>query len=110
MCENLSSVSAGEGFPNPASDSPPLRLDLTSWLIKQPASVYFMRIAGDAWREQGIFTGDLVLVDRSLRPRRADLTIWWEGDSFQLGHGQTAPAGTPIWGVVTHTIHQFRGA
>lgn len=106
--ENPDEVSVRNGFPNPATDSSLQLLDLNSLLIKHRTSTYFMRIAGSAWQEQGIFDSDIVLVDRALKPRLNDLVVWWEGENFRLSPKHTVPLDTPIWGVVTATIHQFR--
>lgn len=101
-------VSVHDGFPNPATDSSLQLLDLNSLLIKHRISTYFMRIAGDDRREQGIFDGDIVIIDRALKPKRNDLVVWWEGETFRLSPKHAVPLDTPTWGVVTSTIHQFR--
>jgi DNA polymerase V len=107
--ENPDGVSVHDGFPNPATDSSLQLLDLNKLLIRHRISTYFMRIAGNDWQEQGIFDGDIVLVDRALKPRSNDLVIWWEGESFHISPKHAVPPDTPTWGVVTFTIHQFRG-
>lgn len=106
--ENNPGVSVHDGFPNPATDSSLQSLNLHSLLIKHPISTYFMRIAGNDWRDSGIFDSDIVLVDRALKPRPNDLVVWWEGEAFRLSPKHSVPIDTPTFGVITTTIHQHR--
>jgi hypothetical protein len=106
--ENPDGVSVHDGFPNPATDSSLQLLDLNQLLIRHRISTYFMRIAGSDWRELGVFSGDIAIIDRALKPKNNDLVIWWEGESFRLSPKHAVPLDTPTWGVVTSTIHQFR--
>ena len=50
-------------------------LDLNELLIKRPAATYFVRVEGDSMIEAGIHDGDLLVVDRSLRPASGDVII-----------------------------------
>jgi Peptidase S24-like len=100
-------VSVHTGFPNPALDAQLDTLDLNKLLIRHPAGTYFMRIAGNDWSAQGIFDGDVAIIDRVLNPQANDLTIWWQGESFVIGPKHKLPLDTPHWGVVTSVIHQY---
>lgn len=100
-------VAVHDGFPNPATDTSLQGIDLNKHFIQHPIGTYFMRIEGTPWREFGIFHDDLAIIDRVLRPQKNDLIIWWEGDSFVLGHRAGLPPGTACWGVVTTVIHQY---
>lgn len=101
-------VSEHTGFPNAGTDSSLTSLDLPKLLIKNPASTFFMRVRGNGWQEQGIFDNDIVVIDRSLEPRKNDLLIWWAGDSFVFGNLSQLPEDTPHWGVIRSTIHFYR--
>lgn len=101
-------VSIHDGFPNAAADMSLQLLDLNKLLIRHRISTYFMRISDSDWQEQGIFKGDLVIVNRALKPRLNDLVIWWEAERFIISPKHSVPVDTPTWGVVTATIHQFR--
>lgn len=96
------------GFPNPATDASLQSLDLHKLLVPNGASTYLMRIEGDEWRADGIFAGDIVLIDRSLNPRVTDLVVWWYQDEFAISVQTRMPQSATVWGVVTATIHQFR--
>ena len=54
------------GFPSPADDYMEGPLDLNKHIIKRPAATYFVRATGDSMTGAGIFSGDLLIVDRSL--------------------------------------------
>lgn len=69
----LESVSAG--FPSPADDYIEGKLDLNSYLIKNPSSTFFVRVTGDSMIEAGIYSGDILIVDRSLEPKHGNIII-----------------------------------
>ena len=50
-------------------------LDLNELLVKRPAATYFVRVEGDSMVGAGISDGDLLVVDRSLRPADGDVII-----------------------------------
>ncbi len=101
-------VSLHAGFPNAAVGSSARQLDLTRLLIKHPAATYLMQLDSDEWNEQGMFSGDTIVIDRALDAKNTDYVIWWEGDSFIIGKRSQVAKDVPIWGVVTSIIHQFR--
>ena len=51
------------GFPSPAEQ------------YMEPAATYFVRVSGDSMTGAGINDGDLLVVDRSLRPADGDIII-----------------------------------
>jgi DNA polymerase V len=63
------------GFPSPAEQYLEPPLDLNELLIKRPAATYFVRVEGDSMIGAGIHDGDLLVVDRSLRPASGDIII-----------------------------------
>jgi DNA polymerase V len=63
------------GFPSPASDYLEAQLDLNAHLINSPSSTFFVRADGDSMQGRGIFTGDLLIVDRSIAPRNGQVVI-----------------------------------
>lgn len=96
------------GFPNPAVDSvnrpSPLTLDLNRLLIRHPSSTYLFRISGDQWAEQGIFDGDIAIIDRVLQPSPYDIVLSWHDEDFLLiRHRDRKNQHT--WGVVSAIIH-----
>ena len=101
-------VSVHDGFPNPAADSSLQNIDLNSLLIRNSASTFFMRIAGNDWARQGIFAGDLALVDRALHPKPNDPVVWAKDAEFAISPCHKLPDGAEAWGVVTSVIHRYR--
>ncbi|MEH6473040.1 MAG: translesion error-prone DNA polymerase V autoproteolytic subunit [Halopseudomonas sp.] len=77
LCQPLplfaSRVSAG--FPSPADDYLEAPLDLNQHLIKHPCATFFARAEGDSMRGRGIFPGDLLIVDRSIKPAHGQVVI-----------------------------------
>ena len=68
------SGSVAAGFPSPAEHlAEPL--DLNELLVRRPASTFFVRVQGDSMTGAGIRDGDLLVVDRSLRPASGDIII-----------------------------------
>ncbi len=63
------------GFPSPAEQYMEPPLDLNELLVKRPAATYFVRVSGDSMTGAGINDGDLLVVDRSLRPADGDIII-----------------------------------
>jgi len=68
-------ASVAIGFGSPSGDTGVTRLDLNDILIRRPQATFLMRVAGDAMREAGIDSGDLVLVDRALPPAHGHIVI-----------------------------------
>ena len=63
------------GFPSPAEQYVEPPLDLNEFLVRHPAASFFVRVAGDSMVGAGINEGDLLVVDRSLRPADGDIII-----------------------------------
>ena len=109
---NSDGVSVHNGFPNPALDRRStdnrLSLDLNQLLIKRPSSTYLFRVEGHHWADQGIFDGDVAVIDRALQAHGNDLIIAWRSDGSTIcKQHQLTPDDRP-WGVVTAIIHQYR--
>ena len=54
---------------------PTSQMDLEKYLIEHPASTYFVKVKWDSMRDAGILDGDIVILDRSLRPNNGDIVI-----------------------------------
>ena len=63
------------GFPSPAEQYQEPPLDLNELLVKRPAATFFVRVQGSSMIGAGINDGDLLVVDRSLRPASGDVII-----------------------------------
>ncbi|HSX24069.1 MAG TPA: S24 family peptidase [Candidatus Saccharimonadales bacterium] len=106
---NPDGVSVHDGFPNPAADTSLQSIDLNALLVNHTASTYFMRIGGNEWARQGIFAGDLAIIDRSLGPKPNDPVVWVHEDVFVISPRHKLPENAEMWGTVTAVVHQYRG-
>ena len=114
------------GFPSPADDYIEKKLDLNEHLIRKPSATFFVRVSGDSMNGVGIFPGDLLIVDRSLKARhRSVILACLDGDftvkrlMIRDGEPELHPENPKckptkissdhqfeIWGVVTYVIHE----
>lgn len=114
------------GFPSPAEDYLDRTLDLNELLIAHPAATFFVRVTGDSMQNAGIFSGDILVVDRSLAPSDNKIVIAIVSGEFtvkrlKIREGKISlipenPAypilevkegnDFQVWGVVTYVIHK----
>ena len=66
---------AGAGFPSPATDYLENKLDLNEYLVKHPAATFIVKASGPSMMQAGIFSGDLMIVDRSITPKNDNIVI-----------------------------------
>jgi len=115
---------ASAGFGSPGEDVTVRRIDLNEALIRHPQSTYVMRAAGDAMTDAGISNGDVLLVDRAIKPEHGFVVIAAvEGEltcrrlhqqrglmkleAASPGHPDIVPGEgeqLEVWGVVTTVI------
>lgn len=101
-------VSIHTGFPNPGADARLRGLDINQLLIQNSASTFLMSISGGDWQHLGIFSDDVVVIDRSLYPQTNDLVVWHCGGDFEISELNRMRKDATMWGVATAVIHQFR--
>lgn len=63
------------GFPSPAEQYVEPPLDLNDYLVKRPAATFFVRVVGQSMIGAGIHEGDILVVDRSIRPANGDIIV-----------------------------------
>jgi DNA polymerase V len=124
----LFSNKVAAGFPSPADDHLEAQLDLNEYLIKNPATTFYVRVEGNSMLGAGIHPDDLLVVDLSLEPRDGNVVIAIVNGEFTVKRLQIAknkevslhpenknyPVITikegmefRIWGVVTSVVHSF---
>src|SRR5215203_7221621 len=72
--KNIETANA-TGFGAAADDYAERGIDLNEQLIKNKPATFFMRVNSDAMTGAGIYTGDVVIVDRSLEPKSGRVII-----------------------------------
>lgn len=63
------------GFTAAADDYMERGIDLNEQLIRNKPATYFMRVSGSSMINAGIYDGDIVIVDRSLKPQNGKIVI-----------------------------------
>jgi DNA polymerase V len=107
------------GFPAASDDYADKGMNLHEHIVKNAASTFFMRVSGNDFSDQKVFSGDLLVVDRSLSIEKGSLVVVsFNGglhlDRFlcikplpQLQFIRPFPSESnsfSIWGVVTFII------
>lgn len=63
------------GFPSPGDDHIERILDINDLVVKNPASTFFVRVEGDSMIGIGIFSNDVLVVDRSITPKDGAIVV-----------------------------------
>lgn len=71
----LSDSKVSAGFPSPATDYEAKRLDVNEYLIRNPVSTFFFPVQGDSMEGAEIFAGDVLVVDKSVRPQHGHVVV-----------------------------------
>ena len=117
---------AGAGFPSPATDYIEEDVDLNVHLIKNVPATFIIRVQGKSMTDVGICDGDLLVVDKSLKPKNFSTVIANVHDELVVKNfvkeknEQFLTSGSKkiedkiiinnesdvfVWGVVTYVIH-----
>ncbi len=117
---------AGAGFPSPATDYIEEDIDLNIHLIKNTPATFVIRVQGKSMSNVGIYDGDLLIVDKSLKPKNFSTVIanvhdelvvknfikeknlqFLSSDPKNLNDKVIIGENSEvfIWGVVTYVIH-----
>ncbi len=117
---------ASAGFPSPATDYIEEDMDLNVHLIKNVPATFIIRVQGKSMTDVGIYDEDLLIVDKSLKPKNFSTVIANVHDelvvkSFVKEKGEqfltsgskrtedkiiiNSESDVFVWGVVTYVIH-----
>ena len=117
---------AGAGFPSPATDYIEEDVDLNIHLIKNVPATFIIRVQGKSMMDVGIYDGDLLVVDKSLKPKNFSTVVanvhdelvvknfvkekdeqFLTSDSKKIEDKIIINNDSEIfiWGVVTYVIH-----
>ena len=114
------------GFGAAADDYMERGIDLNEQLIRNKPATFFMRVNSDAMINAGIFQGDVVVIDRSIKPVSGKIVIAVLNGEMLIRRfektfnkmrllpetSKLAPIDVDasceafsVWGVVTYVIH-----
>lgn len=115
------------GFPSPGDDMVENMLDINDLVVKNPVSTFFVRVEGDSMEGAGIFSGDVLVVDRSQEAKDGKIVVaavngemvvkrlaklagkqvlLSENDAYKpITVGESEECY--IWGVVVGSVRQF---
>lgn len=116
------------GFPSPADDYIEDTLDLNKFLIRQKDSTFFMTVEGDSMIDVGIFSGNILIIDRSIKTFENKVVVVVLNGEFTVrtfvkkqGRIFLVPANKKysvveivegmdfeVWGVVTTVLNKFK--
>lgn len=122
----LLAASVPAGFPSPAANYIEKRLDLNEHLIAHQEASFFVRVDGHSMTGFGIHDGDLLIVDRAIKPSNGCIVVAVLDGDFTIKQISRLPEGIllragadgyadilvnaeqdfRIWGVVRWAIHQ----
>lgn len=117
------------GFGAAADDYAERGIDLNEQLIRNKPATFFFRMKGDAMKNAGIFDGDILIVDRSLKLVNGKIIVAiLNGEllvrrfhknfssAFLIAENERYKninlaefTNFSVWGVVTYTIHPVSG-
>lgn len=120
-------VGVPAGFPSPADDYVERPLDLHELLVEHPAATFFVRVEGDSMQGVGMYSGDILVVDRALTAHHGKIVVALFNGEFTVKRLKVAgkkiyltpenpryqaieiPEGSDfqVWGVVTYVIHRL---
>lgn len=71
----MAAASVRAGFPCPAADFAVTRIDLAKELVQHPLCTFILRLTGDSMEGAGMYDGDLLVVDKILKPEHGDIVV-----------------------------------
>ena len=113
------------GFPSPADDYLEGSIDLNRFLISNAAATFMIRVNGDSMEGAGIYSNDVLIVDKSKDPKNGDVIVAVLNGEFTVKRLMkesgiyflkaenpnyeniilNGDSGFQIWGVVTYVLH-----
>lgn len=116
------------GFPALGDDQVENVLDINDLVVKNPASTFFVRVEGDSMEGAGIYSGDVLVIDRSLDAKNNAIVVAAVNGELVVKRLRKTETGTYmlvsenkeykpivigedeecfIWGIVVGSVRQF---
>ena len=122
----MASVEAACGSPSPAQDYQTSEIDLNEHLMPNRVATFLIRARGHSMTRAGIFDGDELIVDRSIRPEDGHVVVAVVDGDMTVKRLRVRADGVVlsaenrhhpdivvaelselhIWGVVTRSLHR----
>jgi len=119
-------VGVPAGFPMPSSDFTQSLMDLNDMVVEHPAATYFVQVQGHSMKGVGIFSGDLLVVDRAIEAKSGAIVVAVIDGEFTVKKLATVGGkrylvaenenyepielrdgmNVEVWGVVTFVVHR----
>lgn len=116
------------GFPAPGDDLVEKSLDLNDLLIENPDATFFVKVEGDSMEGAGIFSGDVLVIDRSVPTKSGQIVVAAVYGEMVVKRLEIKREGTRllsensnyepillneaddcyVWGVVVGSVRSFR--
>lgn len=115
------------GFPSPSQDYQTTEIDLNEHLMPNRVATFIIRARGHSMTRAGIFDGDELIVDRSIRPEDGHVVVAVVDGDMTVKRLRVMPEGhvvlsaenprhpdieiaelseLRVWGVVTRSLHR----
>lgn len=95
------------GFPSPAEDAGVEPINLQRLLIPRPQATFMMRVAGRSMEEGGLWDGDHILVDRSIRPQSGHIVVGVVDSDFTVKYLRRSLSGVYYLEAADLTMPRF---
>lgn len=122
----VATAEAACGFPSPSQDYQTTEIDLNEHLMPNRVSTFIIRARGHSMVRAGIFDGDELIVDRSIRPEDGHVVVAVVDGEMTVKRLRIHPDGVVlsaenprhpdirlaelselrVWGVVTRSLHR----
>jgi DNA polymerase V len=123
----LYATSPQAGFPSPGDDLVEATLNIHDLVVKHPASTFFVRVEGDSMVGAGIYSGDVLVVDRSVEANHGRIVVAVVDGGMVVKRVRVSSEGVMlvsenstyepirlnpeadcyVWGVVVGSVRQF---
>ncbi len=85
------------GFPSPAQDYLTESIDLNKDLIRHPATTFYARAVGNSMIDEGIYDGDLLVIDKGLEPAEGHIVVAYIDGEFTLKRFHRDEENDCVW-------------
>lgn len=89
-----------------------ISLDIHEYLVRHPASTFFMKMEGQGPDGSGIEDQDVIVIDKAVSPRKGDVVVVVEDGDFKVDFlrdtKQVNSGELTVWGTVVGLVRKFR--